>query len=399
MTSSATHDLNSGECCHLKCIIIGGSIAGLCAAYTLRGSAHEVIVLDKRDDCVDTHGGVRVPPNMSRLLETLPGGKELLREHGESSKVIGRMVFIDEVLEDLGCKFWMIAYDVLIQYLLGLCRNAGVQLKFQTEVTAVHAAHGQRPAVVTILGDRLDCDLLVGADGRDGIVMGAINQQSEQDEDDYDSDGDSISEKQSSAGVSEIVSHSYSISLSAMRDDPALVSLAQTNEFMIWPGANILVTGHKSGHDLYILTCTRVTGILPDDVDTDWDPNARPTVAADVALTGLEPRVERLFKIAHHFHSTIQRVPIVRRIVHPTGLVVIGDAAHTITINATHNSSMAVEDGFALGRVFSHVSSPHQIPYLLQGYRQVRFARSMATEASELGHSLSSPSLLGQRAR
>jgi salicylate hydroxylase len=44
-----------------------------------------------------------------------------------------------------------------------------------------------------------------------------------------------------------------------------------------------------------------------------------------------------------------------------------------------------VEDGFALGRVFSHIKTRDQIPYLLHGYREVRHVRSMTTEASELG--------------
>ncbi|KAJ7906859.1 hypothetical protein B0H13DRAFT_1880172 [Mycena leptocephala] len=65
-------------------------------------------------------------------------------------------------------------------------------------------------------------------------------------------------------------------------------------------------------------------------------------------------------------------------------MVVIGDAAHTITIHATHNSSIAVEDGFALGRIFSHATSRDQIPYLLHGYQEVRHVRCIKTEASEL---------------
>lgn len=44
-----------------------------------------------------------------------------------------------------------------------------------------------------------------------------------------------------------------------------------------------------------------------------------------------------------------------------------------------------MEDGFALGRIFSHATAPEQIPYLLDGYREVRQLRSMTTEASEHG--------------
>ncbi|KAJ6573543.1 hypothetical protein DFH09DRAFT_1152078 [Mycena vulgaris] len=378
----------------IRFVVVGGSVGGLCAAYTLRKAGHHVVVLDKRDERVESNGGLRVPPNMTRLLETLPGMGELLKEQGsecdgmtflqgETSKVIGRMQFLDETIADLGCNFHMIPYDVLMKHLLKICRDSGVQLRFQTEVTSVIVAPDQRPAVVTIHGERIEGDVLVGADGRGSMIHDTIAQQPENE--DSDSDSDSLSERENSAGVSEIVGAAYSIDMSSLKNDPELSKLAQSNEFMIWPGSHILVTGHKCGPELYILTVTRVTGALPGDIDSEWHPKASfPDV--DALLADFEPRVKRLIKAASRCHQTIQRMPTVRRITHgPTGLVVIGDAAHTITIHATHNSSIAVEDGFALGRIFSHATARNQIPYLLHGYREVRHVRCMTTEASELG--------------
>jgi hypothetical protein len=37
----------------IRFIIVGGSVAGLCAAYTLRQSGHDVVVVDKRDEEVE----------------------------------------------------------------------------------------------------------------------------------------------------------------------------------------------------------------------------------------------------------------------------------------------------------------------------------------------------------
>ncbi|KAJ7090839.1 hypothetical protein B0H15DRAFT_837057 [Mycena belliarum] len=375
-------------------IVVGGSIAGLCVAYTLRQARHHVVVLDKRDERVESHAGIRVPPNMTRLLETLPGMAALLKEHGtecngmtmmeETSNIIAQMPFLDETMADLGCKFYMMPYDILINYLLDLCRESGVHLRFNTEVTSVIVAPGQWPAVVTIRGERIEGDLLIGADGRASLVQETLAQQQQDDEDD-DSDTEStISEKDSSAGVSEIVGASYSIKLSALQNDPELSQLARSHEFMVWGGPHVLVTGHKCGRELYIVSVLRVSGTGPADIDSDWRPNA-PFPDAKL-FSQFEPRIKRLIKAASVCHQTIQRIPDVRRITHgPTRLVTIGDAAHTITMHATHNSSIAVEDGFALGRVFSHLTAREQIPYLLRGYREVRLQRSMTTEASELG--------------
>ncbi|KAJ7633397.1 hypothetical protein DFH06DRAFT_1479640 [Mycena polygramma] len=376
----------------IRFIVVGGSVAGLCAAYTLRQSGHDVVVLDKRDDRVESHGGLRVPPNMTRLLETLPGMKMLIRSHGtecdgmtflegEMPTMIGRMHFHPQAMKDLGCKFYMVPYDVLMKQLLNLCREIGVELNFRTEVASVHAAFGQPPHVVTIAGDRIVGDVLIGADGRDSIVRDTLSQQMEDAGDDSDSD----SEKDFSAGVSEIVGISYTIALSSLENDRELSDLAYSDKYMIWPGSEILVTGHKCGPELYIVSVAWVTGAHPTDIDTDWRPNA-PFPNLEAHLAEFEPRVKSLVKVSSHCHRTIQRIPPVRRITHrSTGMVVIGDAAHTITMHETHNSSIAVEDGFALGRIFSHATMRAQIPYLLQGYREVRLPRSMATEASELG--------------
>ncbi|KAJ7802040.1 hypothetical protein B0H13DRAFT_2389829 [Mycena leptocephala] len=54
-------------------VTVGPSIGGLCAAYALSQFRHDVVVLDKRDESIKSHGGLRAPPNMARLSETLPG--------------------------------------------------------------------------------------------------------------------------------------------------------------------------------------------------------------------------------------------------------------------------------------------------------------------------------------
>ncbi|KAJ7695076.1 hypothetical protein B0H17DRAFT_441123 [Mycena rosella] len=134
-----------------------------------------------------------------------------------------------------------------------------------------------------------------------------------------------------------------------------------------------------------------------------------------------EPRVQRLLKLASHCLRTIQGLPKIGRLADPSlGVVIIGDAAHSVPIHGTHNSCVPlnwsrlrlltrcvikmtisasqvlcdhvqywsirqVEDGFALGRVFSHLTSRDQIPFFfLNRYNQVQYKRTSATKASEL---------------
>ncbi|KAJ7657289.1 hypothetical protein DFH06DRAFT_1473272 [Mycena polygramma] len=375
----------------IEFVIVGGSVAGLCAAYTLRQSGHDVVVLDKRDELADTYGGLRVPPNMTRLLESLPGMKKVIETHGnecegmtflygDTSKVLGRMLFVEETMEDLGCKFHMIPYDILIRHLIHLCRQSGVRLEFRTEVASADVAPGERPSVLTTTGKRFEGDVLVGADGRSSIIRDLVHQT--EDEDD-DSDSDSCSEHSHGVGVHEVIGAAFSIRRSTLKNDPELFALVNSNEYMVWPGSGILVTGHKCGPEHYILT-GEIIGAHPTALDLDWDPHA-PFPDVEAELAQFEPRVTALVKAASHCHQTIQRFPVVRRLTNGSaGIVVIGDAAHTIPIHETHNASIAVEDGFALGRIFSYVTTRDQIPYLLSGYREVRQGRSTATELSEL---------------
>ncbi|KAJ7695078.1 hypothetical protein B0H17DRAFT_1056299 [Mycena rosella] len=383
-------------CVFVWFVILGGSLAGLCAAYNLRQAGYNFLVLERLEAGTVTHGGLRIPPNMTRLLQTLPGGPELL-EHGtrcrglrfvdpQTAEVLGRMEFIDEVTEDIGCHFYMVPYDTLLGYISDLCRKSGVKIRFQVEVASVELHPQARPVLVTVSGERIEADVLVGADGRHSIVRDAMLQQFEEEETDIDesaSDGSSLAFPPS---LAHIIGGTCSIPVSALQDDPELVELVNSDEFVIWPGTDMLVSGHRCGPDLYIISNVRTNGAKHMDFESDWRQTALVMNDDDLLIfQEQEPRVQRLLTLASTSLQTIQQVHHIARLTDPSlGVVIIGDAAHTVPIHCTHNSSMSVEDGFALGRVFSHLTSRDQIPFFLNGYNQVRYNRTTATEASEL---------------
>ncbi|KAJ7113703.1 hypothetical protein C8R43DRAFT_1138550 [Mycena crocata] len=367
---------------------------------------------------------------MSRLLETLPGGTKLLETCGTkcngffsvfedilylwfnlyfdrlafvesgTAQVIGRMKFIDEVMSDLGCHFYMLPYDTLLEYLLDLCRKSGVQIRFQVQVASVQLRPEARPVVVTVLGEHIEADGLVGADGQNSLVRNAIplhEAEEEPDIDDGTSDGSSLSLP---PNLHEIIGGTCSIPVSALQDDPEVMELVDSNEVCdivqspadnrLHPTVHHLAGGSFFGErpsmcgNLYIISIVRTDGSKESDIESDWCPNDLILNVNDARiLEEQEPRVIRLLGHAKQCHRTIQRMPKIARLADPaTGVVIIGDAAHTI--HCTHNASIAAEDGFALGRAFSHLTSREEIPFLLNGYHQVRYKRSAATEASEL---------------
>ncbi|KAE9404676.1 hypothetical protein BT96DRAFT_413242 [Gymnopus androsaceus JB14] len=138
----------------LKWIVIGASIAGLTSAYLLKEGGHSVVILEKssrRAQVANQDGGVRIPPNMTRLLQELPGAEKLLKEKAkgcagvlfyqckedELAELVGKMEFAEEIMNDLGCDFYFMAYKDLYKYLFTLCTSAGVEICHEFEVVEV----------------------------------------------------------------------------------------------------------------------------------------------------------------------------------------------------------------------------------------------------------------------
>jgi len=62
----------------------------------------------------------------------------------------------------------------------------------------------------------------------------------------------------------------------------------------------------------------------------------------------------------------------------------VGEAAHPLIPNGSHNASMAIEDAMVLSSLFSLPLTPAQTPLLLSAYEELRQSRTAATQASEL---------------
>ncbi|CAK5267789.1 unnamed protein product [Mycena citricolor] len=382
-------------------VIVGGSIAGLTAAYALRQAGHRVLVLERRERDAVMEGGLRVPPNMTCLLKTLPQGPELLEAYGwrcsaitfincESQQTIGRLQLIEEVMTDLGCYYYMVPYEKLYNFLRDLCESSGAQIRFQTDIVAIRLGRNAKPTVVTSTGESIKADILVGADGRASIVRDALlelnldaDSADESDFDDCRSEGSTLSLP---PDLHEIVGGTCCINISAVQDQPDLMEIANSTEFTYWPGTDLFVSGHRCGPDLFVVSIVWTNGLHTEDTDSDWRPEPLILNDRDAESFRLQDaRLKRLVSYATTCHRTIQQIPKIPRVTDPnTRVIIIGDAAHSTPIHCSHNSSLAVEDGFALGRIFSHIKCKTQIPFFLSAFHQIRHKRGLAVEAAEL---------------
>lgn len=156
-----------------RILVVGAGIAGLTTARALRLAGFRPEVVERHPATVVPTSGIFLPGNAARALARL-GLDDPLRHLGQ---VIRWQRFLDERGEQL-CRVDLAALwdgvgecralprDELHQVLL---RGAGGEVRYGTEVTALHP---RTDGVEVVFGDgtRREYDLVIGADGRRSAV-------------------------------------------------------------------------------------------------------------------------------------------------------------------------------------------------------------------------------------
>ncbi|KAJ3781391.1 hypothetical protein GGU10DRAFT_379578 [Lentinula aff. detonsa] len=393
----------------LKFIITGGGIAGLTCAYLLREIGHDVVVLEKssrKEQVTTDHGGVRIPPNMMRLLQALPRTEELLEakaskcagilfhqcQEGEPAELVGKMDFAQEVMNDLGCDFYFIPHKDLHEHLYTLCIECGVNLIHEFEVVEVQTSkppNGNGPRVMNRSGDFVTGDIIIGADGKNSVVRKILLTEEDETEE-VDSNTTSDSGKSSLSTIKAIVGATLSIPISLLKSDPELEPLLRgENHWMVYMGNGTSIAMARYGPDLYLLDLTYGQHPLPGDKDSEWLAPGTPAQSVLDRAQEYDGRVQKLINLGKRSHWNVQTVHALPRYVSKFNqVVVVGDAAHSMYINGTHNTAASFEDAFTLSRLFSRFSSTQQLKsnasFFLSSYQQIQQKRTRAMETSEM---------------
>ncbi|KII92425.1 hypothetical protein PLICRDRAFT_134009 [Plicaturopsis crispa FD-325 SS-3] len=360
----------------LKFVVIGASIAGLSCAYSLRRAGHNVLVLEANDGKYRSHGGMRVPPNMTRILNDWGLGDalkkvaiqcpEFIFRSGATGEPVGILKLHRQMMEALNAEFVFVQHGDLHTLLYNLAVDAGVEIKYDTPVDKVD------PYTATAFssnGSTYSGDVIIGADGHRSMVRNVV-----------------LGSQIPSDRYGKRVSFDATVRTDIMKQDPDLLALTESAEWFVWMGNNASAYGHLiHGGEEFGLNVT----LTVEDEDA-WEESWTDRISLYDPKYGLEfplfdPRVHKLLKLAETATPTkyIIREPF-ETWVHEAGKVaLVGEAAHPIMPSSTHNAAMGVEDAATLGALFSRLSNEQQIPMLLSAYEEIREPRCSETQQSE----------------
>ncbi|KAH9933243.1 FAD/NAD(P)-binding domain-containing protein [Epithele typhae] len=314
-------------------VVVGGGIAGLACALALRRVGHNVQVLERASyDGARGSGGVRVPPNLSKiffhwglrdaLLRTAIVTTKLDFGRYESGENLGQHAWDEQLLKESRGSYLILSHADLYDVLFDAAVARGARVRHGCAVAGISAEGG---AVTLAGGEVLRADVVVGADGEHG--------------------------------------------------------LARKEEY--------LFTAFGSGHAIIAYPMTGKIAIqvyAPDD--------GRAGHFGDepcVDLSGIADGIGEIFKPAIACaRKAIGPIPIKDHtdledwVSEDGALVLIGEAAHPFPPSTIQGTAMAVEDGAVLAKLFSHLSCPRQIRSFLHAFQELRQARVRAVRAGEL---------------
>ncbi|KIK03269.1 hypothetical protein K443DRAFT_676942 [Laccaria amethystina LaAM-08-1] len=361
----------------LKFIVVGGSIGGLATAYALRKMGHDVLVIEESEALVKSQGGLRSPPNMTRILNQWGLGPALDQManrcdtftllNGGSGELIGNMMMNESFLSNLLAEFLFIQHSDLQSLLYDLAVKEGVTFRFNTKVIG---ADSETVSVSLEGGETLSADVVVGADGYDSLVRGVVTGK-----------------KDEGKGEKHLIM-TYTIPASLLEADDELRHLRSSTVWSLWLGEGYVFHGNfTAGGQDFTMAVIHHYDLPTREGDEEWQ-HTCPIDRYKLDINKFEPRCQKLLKLAQTVSSRIFtiRSPVEGMVCERARIVLVGEAAHPLPPGGHHSTGLSIEDAQTLGCLFGRIRHRSQVPQLLGAYEDIRQARCSATHIWEREH-------------
>ncbi|KAF7321240.1 hypothetical protein HMN09_00213100 [Mycena chlorophos] len=395
----------------LNFIVVGASVAGLAAAIGLKKAGHEVLVLEKAERLGEGHsmipvGCARVPPNGSKILYDWGLGEEVnaldyptevkgffagYRYEGtgpdHARDLLGYQSYSEEMLSEARGNYLIMRQEDIAKILSDELHRTSSESAFDTP---------QRPSVnkseqlirfnanvvsidldacaVTLAnGEVLRADVIIGADGPNGVVRSALLKEEEDAGVSWDDDGSEFMEVDPQApalGAMNPPRWFYNGIIS--QEDAAKVDSEEMKSYLergmsIFFGSNCTAVVLRTGHGLsfYVITDIVATNIS-DSLGADCDSGLRQLAMLADANTASPPII----------FQRVEYTPLESWVSESGRVVVIGEAAHPLIPGSLQSYAVSLEDGAFLGKIFTHTDDPERIPEFLHAFQEHRQPRT-----------------------
>ncbi|KAI0255935.1 hypothetical protein BJV78DRAFT_1174599 [Lactifluus subvellereus] len=362
----------------LDVIIVGGSIAGLSAAVGLTMSGHKVRVLERGSGLEKPCGGIRLQPNVTKILVQWGLEEELIKRaspvHGgtniwdyETGKLLGFLQWPEPVMRDSGAKFYMIRFSDLHDILYNAAVRAGAQVIFNTNVrsasppslSGLHStAHTsrERPSVQLSDGTVLEADLIIGADGQHSTVRTSVL-------------GTLVKPKRTGTIVL-----SGNVPMNKVLEDDVTSGLAHSRTY--WMGSHRCFFGYPTSRDTEYSVNMFWERNEPD-VPESWFPNIS-TKSLKLSESTSDPKLTKMFeKMESVYWQNYLAWPEFENWSDDSArIVLLGEAARPLIPCSLQSCSVSVEGAAVFSTLLSYLRGFDHIPMLVRAYETIRRDRT-----------------------
>ncbi|KAK7020830.1 6-hydroxynicotinate 3-monooxygenase [Favolaschia claudopus] len=371
-------------------LIIGAGVSGLSCAIALRRVGHRVVVVEREKEIgqSDVGRGVRLPPNLSKILYRWNLKSEVSAFAAKSKQIqisrldtgdrLGDHYWDDEVLRETQGEFLFGHLADLRKMMYDVAVGQGATVRLGTTAVSVDP---KRREITLDSGETLTADVVIGADGAFGLVRPLLlNEQGIQE-----------------ATKPTMCMYSATVPKALVEKDPQSKHFYEPKVISMFSffGNNQSVISHPTGG----LPCFTFTLFRRphDEYESSHSEGMRAALESVVPrLRNLGPMISqpRRFPIFEH-------PPLEDWLADSGRVVVVGGAAHPIPTGSTQQYAMGLEDAAVLAKLFSHLATDSQITDFLYAFQELRQPRAQAVLTSETGviHYMGMPNCPDQEAR